>query len=53
MQTLLCQLKLGLAGGQLSQLLPFLLAGRLLGQAVGALQVSQLDGQVKLVFSIY
>ena len=47
METLLCKIELGLAGGQLRQLLPLLLAPRLLGKAIGSVQVSQLDRQVK------
>ena len=53
MQALLSKLKLGLAGCKLSQLLPLLLTGGLLGQGVGTVQVSQLDGQVKFMFSIW
>ena len=52
MQTLLGQLKLGLLGGELRQLPPLLLTGRLLGQAVTDLKVAKLDSKVKLVFRI-
>ena len=51
-ETLLGQVELGLFGGQLGQLLPLLLAGALLGQAVAALQIAQLYGQLELVLGI-
>ena len=51
-QTLLRQLELRLLGGELRQLLPLLLAGALLGQAVAALQVAQLYGQLELVLRV-
>ena len=51
-ETLLGEVELGLFGGQLRQLFPLLLAGTFFGQTVAALQVSQLNSQVKLVFGI-
>ena len=51
-ETLLGEVELGLFGGQLSQLFPLLLACTLFGQTVAALEVSQLNSQVKLVFGI-
>ena len=49
METLLCKVKLCLAGRQLGQLLPLLLAAGLFGQPVGSVEVAKLDGQVKPV----
>ena len=51
-QTLLGQVELGLLGGQLRQLLPLLFTPALLGQAVAALQIAQLYGQLELVLGI-
>ena len=51
-QTLLRQLELRLLGGELRQLLPLLLAGGLPRQRVARVQVTQLDGEVKLVLGI-
>ena len=51
-QTLLRQLELRLLGGQLRQLLPLLLAGSLPRQRVARVQVTQLDGEVKLVLGV-
>ena len=51
-KALLGQLELGLLRGQLGQLLPLLLAPALLGQAVAALQVAQLYGQLELVLGV-
>ena len=52
METLLCKIELGLAGGQLRQLLPLLLAGGLPRERVARVQVTQLDGEVKLVLGV-
>ena len=47
METLLGKVKLRLAGRQLRQLFPLLLAAGFLGQPVGSVKVTKLDGQVK------
>ena len=52
MQTLLSKVKLGLLSRQLRQLLPLLLASSLPRQRVARVQVTQLDGEVKLVLGI-
>ena len=49
METLLGKVKLRLAGRQLRQLFPLLLAAGLLGKPVGSVEVAKLDGQVKPV----
>ena len=51
-ETLLGEVELGLFGGQLRQLFPLLLAGSLPRQRVARVQVTQLDGEVKLVLGV-